>query len=123
VRLGYALGRPVVTGIKTVTLAGDRALAHGDSPDGGRESFDLPLPAVVAVLEGGVDPRYPTIKGRMGAKKVEIEMRTPTREPVGSGRVRLSLPPPAPSVTQVLGEGPEAAPAVVDLFASLGVLR
>ncbi|WP_067430306.1 electron transfer flavoprotein subunit beta/FixA family protein [Nocardioides jensenii] len=123
VRLAHALGRPVVTGIKTVAIENGRALAHGDSPDGGRETFDLPLPAVVAVSEGGVSPRYPTIKGRMGAKKVEIEMRTPTREPHGSGRVRLTLPPPAPSTVQVLGEGPEAAPAVVDLFQSLGVLR
>lgn len=123
VRLGHALGRPVVTGIKDVALEDGRAVAHGDAPDGGRETFDLPLPAVVAVLEGGVEPRYPTIKGRMGAKKVEIERRTPTGEPTGSGRVRLSLPPPAPSTVQVLGEGPEAAPAVVDLFAALGVLR
>lgn len=123
VRLGHELGRPVVTGIKTVTVAGGRATAYGDAPDGGRETFDLPLPAVVAVSEGGVSPRYPTIKGRMGAKKVEIEMREPSRAPVGSGRVRLTLPPPTPSTVQVLGEGPEAAPAVVDLFQSLGVLR
>lgn len=123
VRLAHALGRPVVTGIKTVAVSGGRVTAHGDAPDGGRETFDLPLPAVVAVSEGGVSPRYPTIKGRMGAKKVEVEMREPTRAPAGSGRVRLTLPPPAPSTVQVLGEGPEAAPAVVDLFESLGVLR
>ncbi|KRF12459.1 electron transfer flavoprotein subunit alpha [Nocardioides sp. Soil797] len=123
VRLAHALGRPVVTGIRTVSIQDGRAIAHGDAPDGGRETFDLPLPAVVAVSEGGVSPRYPTIKGRMGAKKVEIEMRQPSRAPVGSGRVRLTLPPPTPSSVQVLGEGPEAAPAVVDLFQSLGVLR
>lgn len=123
VRLGHLLGRPVVTGIKTVSVSGGRAAAHGDAPDGGRETFDLPLPAVIAVSEGGVSPRYPTIKGRMGAKKVEVEMRQPSRAPSGSGRVRLTLPAPAPSTAQVLGEGPEAAPAVVDLFESLGVLR
>lgn len=123
VRLAHELGRPVVTGIKTVSVDGGRVTARGDAPDGGRETFDLPLPAVVAMLEGGVDPRYPTIKGRMRAKKVEVETRQPTRAPVGSGRIRLTLPAPAPSTVQVLGEGPEAAPAVVDLFASLGVIR
>ena len=35
----------------------------------------MPLPAVVTVMEGGVEPRYPTITGRMKAKKVEVETR------------------------------------------------
>ena len=52
----------------------------------------------------------------MKAKKVEVETRTPSREPVGSGRLRLTLPPPTRSTAQVLGEGPAAAPAVVDLL-------
>ena len=82
----------------------------------------MPLPAVVTVLEGGVEPRYPTVPGRMKAKKVEIEQRTPAAEPAGPKRVRLLLPPPQPSNVQVLGKGAEAAPAVVDLFERLGVL-
>jgi electron transfer flavoprotein beta subunit len=76
---------------------------------------------VATVLEGGVEPRYPTLKGRMAAKKIEIESRTPTTTPVGSGRVQLKLPPPSPSTVEILGEGPEAATAVVDLFEKLGV--
>ena len=35
---------------------------------------------------------------------------------------RLVLPPPTPSSVEVLGEGPAAASAVVDLFERLGVL-
>jgi electron transfer flavoprotein beta subunit len=77
---------------------------------------------VITVLEGGVEPRYPTVPGRMKAKKAPIEERTPGIEPVGPSRVRLVLPPPSPSTVQVLGEGPAAAPAVVDLFEQLGVL-
>jgi electron transfer flavoprotein beta subunit len=34
----------------------------------------------------------------------------------------MVLPPPTPSAVQILGEGPEAAPAVVDVFEKLGVL-
>ena len=82
----------------------------------------MPLPAVVTILEGGVEPRYPTVPGRMKAKKVPIETRPPTTEPVGPKRVRLLLPPPQPSDVQILGKGAEAAPAVVDLFERLGVL-
>jgi electron transfer flavoprotein beta subunit len=37
--------------------------------------------------------------------------------------VRWHLPEEPPSASEVIGEGPEAAPAVVDLFERLGVLR
>jgi electron transfer flavoprotein beta subunit len=122
VRLAYALGRPVVTGISTVEPAGDGVVARGDGPLG-TEIFELPLPAVVTVMEGGIEPRYPSIPGRMKAKRIAIETVTPAREPSGSGRLRLSLPPAQPSQVEVLGTGPEAASAVVDLLERLGVAR
>ncbi|HET8561863.1 MAG TPA: hypothetical protein VFL69_15190 [Marmoricola sp.] len=122
IRLAYALGRPVVNGASTVEAADGVLAARVDGPDG-EETWSAPLPAVVTVLEGGVEPRYPTIKGRMAAKKVVIEERRPVAEPQGPRRVRLLLPPAAPSTVQVLGEGPEAAAAVVDLLAELGVAR
>lgn len=123
IRLAYELGRPVVNGIKTVEVADGVAIARGDGPDGGVETYRVPLPAVATVLEGGVEPRYPTITGRMKAKKVAVEVLAPRHEPAGPGRVRLTLPPPQPSSVEVLGEGASAAPAVVDLLRSLGVLR
>ena len=125
VRLAYALGWPVVNGAAHVETSADlagRVRTTHESPHG-TETYELPLPAVVTVLEGGVEPRYPTLKGRMAAKKIAIESRTPAHEPQGSGRLRMHVPPPAPSTVEVLGEGPEAAPAVVDLLEKLGVLR
>ena len=101
---------------------GDVATARVAGPDG-VETYAVPLPAVVTVLEGGVEPRYPTISGRMKAKKVKVETVAPQREPRGSGRVRLLLPPAQPSAVEVLGEGPDAAKAVVDLLEKLGVAR
>jgi electron transfer flavoprotein beta subunit len=120
IRLAYALGLPVVNGVATLEVADGVVSAHVDGPDG-PETYSVPAPMVATVLEGGVEPRYPTLKGRMAAKKIEIETRTPTAEPVGSSRVQLTLPPPAPSNVEILGEGPEAAAAVVDLFEKLGV--
>lgn len=121
IRLAYELGWPVVNGVSTVSVSDGEVTASGDGPDG-HETYRLPLPAVVTVLEGGVAPRYPTVPGRMKAKKVEIEERKPVSDPAGPSRVRLVLPPPAPSSVQVLGEGAAAAPAVVDLLEELGVL-
>ena len=95
--------------------------ASGSGPDG-HETYRLPLPAVATILEGGVEPRYPTVPGRMKAKKAPVEEREPTTAPVGPSRLRLVLPPPTPSSVEILGEGPAAASAVVDLFEQLGVL-
>jgi electron transfer flavoprotein beta subunit len=123
IRLAYLLDRPVVAGVSTVEVDGDRLVARGGSPDGGTEIYEVALPAVVTVMEGGVEPRYPSIPGRMKAKKVKVEEVTPSGSPAGSGRIRLKLPPAQPSQVEVLGEGAEAAPAVVDLLEKLGVLR
>jgi electron transfer flavoprotein beta subunit len=125
IRLAYELGRPVVNGVTRVTVEevdGQAVVtASGDGPDG-HETYRVPLPAVVTVLEGGVEPRYPTVPGRMKAKKVPVEERELSGAPAGPARVRWSLPPAAPSDVHVLGKGPEAAPAVVDLLEQLGVL-
>jgi electron transfer flavoprotein beta subunit len=122
IRLAYELERPVVNGVKVVDVADGVVTARGDGPDG-VETFRVPLPAVVTVLEGGVEPRYPTITGRMKAKKATVEVLAPQRAPDGPGRVRLTLPPAQPSTVEILGRGPDAAPAVVDLLKSLGVGR
>jgi electron transfer flavoprotein beta subunit len=95
--------------------------ARVEGPDG-VETYEVPLPAVVTIREGGVEPRYPSVPGRMKAKKVEVEERSPSAEPSGAKRVRLTLPPPVPSNVQILGTGPGAAPAVVDVLENLGVL-
>jgi electron transfer flavoprotein beta subunit len=126
IRLAYELGRPVVNGASMITVedapdGSKSAVIVGKGPEG-QETYRVPLPAVVTVREGGVEPRYPSVKGRMQAKKAQIEERTLAAEPRGPQRVKLLLPPPTPSSVQILGEGPAAAPAVVDLFEQLGVL-
>jgi len=121
IRLAYELARPVVNGASTVEVEDGHVVAVGEGP-AGQETYRVPLPAVVTIREGGVEPRYPSVPGRLKAKKIAIEERQPVSEPKGGGRMRLTLPPPTPSAVQILGEGPEAAPAVVDLLEKLGVL-
>jgi electron transfer flavoprotein beta subunit len=123
IRLAYLLDRPVVAGVSTLTVSGDRVAARGAAPDGGTEVYDVALPAVLTVMEGGVEPRYPSIPGRMKAKKVAVEEVVPTGAPAGSGRRALKLPEAPPSQVTLLGKGPEAAAAVVDLLEKIGVVR
>jgi electron transfer flavoprotein beta subunit len=126
IRLAYALGRPVVAGVNRVEIAEQTAVAHAEGSTG-QDTYELPLPAVLTVLEGGVEPRYPTVSGRMKAKKVAIEQRKPSLDdPSGPHRVRMTLPPPVPSQVQLLGEGADlaaAAEAVRLKLVELGVTR
>lgn len=121
IRLAYAVGRPVVTGA-TLTEVVDGDLVATVKGPYGDETYVVPTPAVASVLEGGVEPRYPSLRGRMAAKKVEVDVRPCVGTAAGGGRVRWHLPPPVPSATEVLGEGPAAAPAIVDVLRRLAVL-
>ena len=122
IRLAHLLDRPVVAGAQEVAVSGDR-LDVRSSVSGPTEVFDVPLPAVLTVWEGGVDPRYPNISGRMRAKKARVEVLEPSAAPQGSGRLGLRVLPPPASNVEVLGEGKAAAPRLVDVLRELGVVR
>ncbi|MBP6997056.1 MAG: electron transfer flavoprotein subunit beta/FixA family protein [Phycicoccus sp.] len=121
IRLAYLLGRPVVAGIQTIGIEGDTATLKGEGPDG-TEVYEVALPCVATVMEGGVAPRYPSVMGRMKAKKAPLETREPVGATKGPGRTGLRVPPPPPSQAVVLGEGPAAAAAVVATLRELGVV-
>lgn len=122
IRLAYALGRPVVAGAQTVAIADGVATMEVDTAEG-MEVYEVALPAVATVLEGGVSPRYPSITGKIKAKKAPVETVTTTVQPRGNGRQSLRVPPPPPSQVEVLGEGPGAAARLVQVLAELGVGR
>ena len=65
VRVAYALGLPVVTGVKGVSLADGGSLRCEQEVPGGRDVYVVPLPAVVTVKEGINLPRYPSVPGRL----------------------------------------------------------
>ncbi len=121
IRVAHALERPVVSGIKEIDVEGDTLVARRET-DAGSEVYRLSLPAVVAVKEGINLPRYPTLPGRLQAKKAEVAVSEADMAPGGLKMLRLVTPTEVASATNILGQGPEAAPAVVDLFESLGLM-
>jgi electron transfer flavoprotein beta subunit len=121
IRVAHALGRPVIGGIKGIDIEEDSVVCRRET-DAGFEVYHLPLPAVVAVKEGINLPRYPTLPSRLKAKKVEVAVGEPAREPGGLAMLRLVNPPEVASTTTILGHGPEAAPAVAHLLEELGLL-
>jgi electron transfer flavoprotein beta subunit len=126
VRVAHALGLPCATGIKRLEIGpdsggGHRAVASREYR-GAQESFDLPLPAVISVKEGINLPRYPSLPGRLRAKRASIETSEPAKQPDGLRKERLRVPAGSSSRSQVLGFGPDAVPALVQVLDELGVL-
>ncbi len=121
IRVAYSLGRPMVNGAKGLAITDDTAHVEREA-DAGRETYALPLPAVVGIKEGINLPRYPTMKGRLASKKAEIDTIEPIGDTGGLRMVALQPPPERTSQTVILGHGPEAAPAVVDVLEEIGVL-
>lgn len=125
VRVAHALGRPMVQGIKGIEVAGDPGeptISARREIDGGFEVYQLPMPCALGVMEGLNLPRYPTMKGRLASKKAEIAEMSGDAVPGSQQRVKLHRPTETVSETVILGTGPEAAPAVVDILDELGVL-
>ena len=121
IRVAHALGRPVISGIKGLTVE-DGSVAARRETGSGFEVYNLPLPAVVAVKEGINLPRYPTLPGRLKAKKAAVAINEATAAAGGLTMSRLFTPAEQKTSTKILGQGPEAASAVVDLFEELGLL-
>jgi electron transfer flavoprotein beta subunit len=121
IRVAHALGRPCVTGVKGITVENGRARCEQEVP-GGRDVYDVPLPAVVTVKEGLNLPRYPSVPGRLRAKRKPLETRTPERRAPGVEKLRLKLPEGDTSQAEILGHGPDAAPAVVDVLRRAGLV-
>ena len=120
IRVAHALGLPCVTGVKGIEIA-DGITTVRREESGGWEIFEVPLPAVLTVKEGINLPRYASLPGRLRAKKTEILRVEPDWSEGGLRKQRLVVPQEHGSQVELLGEGPAAAPRVVEVLRELGV--
>ncbi len=105
------LGLPCATVVVGLESEG-RVLTARREVEGGQEIVELDLPAVVAVQKGINEPRYPSLKGIMAAKKKPLEEKDVTLVDGGLELMGLSGPPARPE-PQIVGEGPDAVPELV----------
>ena len=120
IRVAYALGLSVVTGLKGIAVEDERVRCEREAA-GGRDVYVVPTPAVLTVLEGLNLPRYPSVPGRLRAKSKPLATSTPARPDSRLEKLRLVLPPGQGKQAEILGCGAEAAPAVVEVMRSIGV--
>jgi electron transfer flavoprotein beta subunit len=120
IRVAYALGLPVVTGLKGLTVTEGRARCEQELANG-RDVWDVPLPAVVTVKEGLNLPRYPSVPAKLRANRKPVDAKPVQLAQPQLEKLRLVVPEGQGKQAEVLGHGPDAAPAIVEVMQKLGV--
>jgi electron transfer flavoprotein beta subunit len=120
IRVAYALGLPVVTGLKKIEIGDGRARVERDA-GGARDVYEVELPAALTVLEGLNLPRYPSVPGRLRAKSKPLAVVEPARPESKLQKLRLVVPEGQGKQAEILGHGADAAPKVVAVMQQLGV--
>ena len=119
------LRRPVVSQAAELSLQGG-TLSVKRQTEFGYDVIEAPLPAVVAVSDAINEPRYPSLKGIMGAKKKPFDIVSLADLGVDSGDageagsktevLALSEPPSRGDARKIEDDG-NAAQAIVDFLA------
>jgi len=119
------LGRPVVSQAMELAVDGGSVRVKRQT-EFGYDTLEAPLPAVVAVSDAINEPRYPSLKGIMGAKKkpqdllslADLDIEADEAGEAGSRTTVLALddPPSRGDARKIEGDG-NAAQAIVDFLA------
>src|SRR5690606_26795928 len=112
--LAELLDRPCITVAASVSLENGTVVCHREV-EGGVEIVEAPLPAVVTITKGDFDPRYPSLKGIMAAKKKPLAEKDAQLGPTRI-TVRELAPPPDRPPGRIVGEGVEAVAELVRLL-------
>jgi electron transfer flavoprotein beta subunit len=129
--LAEFLGVPGLTNARELAVADGRLRVKRET-DTGYQTVSAPLPALASVTKSANEPRYPSLKGIMGAKKKDIKTLAIAdlglTLAVGSDGARTEVldlaTPPAREKgrTVTASDGAEGARAVVDFLKSRKLL-
>jgi electron transfer flavoprotein beta subunit len=103
---------PCVSSISSLEIADGKGTAHREI-EGGVEVVEISLPAVLTTEKGLNEPRYPALRGIMMAKKKPLETKDVQVEVSGAQVTALAYPPER-KAGRIVGEGPDAVPALID---------
>jgi electron transfer flavoprotein beta subunit len=124
------LRRPVISQVAELTVA-DGKVRGKRQTEFGYDVIDAPLPAVVAVSDAINEPRYPSLKGIMGAKKKpqetlsgsDLGLEAGALGEQGSGTSVLALgDPPARGEARKIEDDGNAAQQIADYLAEKKLL-
>ncbi|HEV8123521.1 MAG TPA: electron transfer flavoprotein subunit beta/FixA family protein [Gemmatimonadales bacterium] len=108
------LGLPCITTVAHLKISAGQVEADREI-EGGLEVATCSLPAVLTCDKGLNNPRLPSLKGIMAAKKKPLEVKPAA---LGAGTIELvglSMPPER-QAGKIVGEGPDAVVQLVSLL-------
>ncbi len=121
IRMAHALGWPVLTNVKGLSIT-DGVARCERAVGSHREVYEVTLPAVITVKDGINIPRYPSVPGRIKARKKPVDVVPGERPEPLLEKVRLELAAEDQRSAEILGTGVEAVPALVEIFKNIGVI-
>ena len=107
------LGLPSVTFAKGIAIDGSTVKVERQT-EAGYDEVECPLPALVTVTAGVVEPRYPSFKGIMAAKSKPVDNLTVADLGLDAVRGRVRPAPARRSPTVAEAEARSAGEIVVD---------
>jgi|APLow6443716910_1056828.scaffolds.fasta_scaffold99198_2 electron transfer flavoprotein beta subunit len=120
--LGQLLNIAVVTVVTGMDMEGT-TLHLKREVEGGTEVVKASLPAVITCQKGLNEPRYPSLKGIMAAKKKEVTTWKAADLGLDAGALapafelkKMELPPPRPAGRILAGEVPDQVKELVKLL-------
>ena len=118
------LRRPIVSQVSELSVDGS-SITGKRQTEFGYDTLRLPLPAVVAVADSINTPRYPSLKGIMGAKKKPQETLS-AGDVGGADAPRTTVvaldPPPARGEARRIEDDGSAAEKIVEFLAERRLL-
>ncbi len=121
IRVAHALNLPIITNVKAMKVENEKVSCERVVPTG-RELYEAPLPAIITVRDGLNIPRYPSVPGRMQARKKSVEFKRAEPRVPKLEKLKLSVVPSKSTGAQILGKGVEAVPALVDVLKKIGII-
>ena len=112
--LAELLGVPCITSVAHLKVEGGAIEAEREI-EAGVEVVTCALPAVITCDKGLNNPRLPSLKGIMAAKKKPLESKPAVLGPGGLEVLSLELPAER-RPGRIVGEGPDAVPELVALL-------
>ena len=121
IRMAHRLGRPIITNAKGLTISGGEVTCER-AVGSAREVYRAPLPAIVTTKDGLNIPRYPSVPGRIKARKKPVEVKEVSVPAARLCKQRLVVPASQAKGAEDLGTGAAAAARIVDVMRQIGVL-
>lgn len=112
--LGELMDLPCITLVTKLEIGEGKVTAERIA-NGGTEVVEASLPCIITAQKGLNEPRYPSLRGKMMAKKAVIDVREAVQEESRINMISMHYPP-ARGESKIVGEGVDAVPELVRLL-------